>query len=298
MLAMAASLVASPVTKAQPGTTLKTYPFVDAIPNPVGVGEQVLIKFGVLQELGSVEYGWSDLTVTVVKPDGTTQTLGPKDTDSTGSTYEMFVPDDAGTYKLTAHFPEQGCPMTFYYYEGNFWIMEGTIMQASTSETIDLVVQEEPLPNYPGHPLPAEYWSRPIDNQLREWAPIAGNWLRRPDNAFAPYNDDAPETAHVLWAKPLTTGGQTGGYLGEGQVPAGAETGDAYEGKFINSVIMNGILYYNKDTAQVAQNNAIVAVDLRTGEELWRKDGVTLSFGQTLYSTVGTMTVFITTSGQ
>jgi len=284
MLTMAFTLVALPAN-AQPGTTLKTYPFVDAIPNPVGVGEDVLIRFGILMELGSVEYGWSDLTVTVVKPDDTTQTLGPKDTDSTGSTYEIFTPTEAGTYKLTAHFPEQPCPMSYYYYEGGFMIMEGTTMEASTSETINLVVQEEALPSYPGHPLPAEYWSRPIDNQLREWAPISGNWLMRPPNAFAPYNDDAPETAHVLWAKELTTGGQTGGYLGEGQVPAGAETGDAYEGKFIGSVIMNGILYYNKDAAQsfVPENNAIVAVDLRTGEELWRKEGLTLSFGQTLY---------------
>ena len=58
-----------------------------------------------------------------------------------------------------------------------------------------------------------------------------------------PYNDDAPETAHVLWAKDLTTGGLTGGYQGPGMVPAGSSTGDAYAGKFINSVVIHGVLY-------------------------------------------------------
>ncbi len=41
MLTMAISLVALPVTvKAQAAPTMKTYAVVDAIPNPVGVGEK------------------------------------------------------------------------------------------------------------------------------------------------------------------------------------------------------------------------------------------------------------------
>ncbi len=54
-----------------------------------------------------------------------------------------------------------------------------------------------------------------------------------------------------LWAKDLTTGGLTGGLWGDGQVPASSESGDAYEGKFSGSIIMNGILYYN--TAQLTK---------------------------------------------
>ena len=79
-------------------------------------------------------------------------------------------------------------------------------MLASTA-TSTFVVTEEPSLSYPGHSLPTEYWSRPIDPQLREWYSISGNWVARPDNSLALYNDDAPETAHVLWAKELTTGG-------------------------------------------------------------------------------------------
>jgi hypothetical protein len=96
------------------------------------------------------------------------------------------------------------------------------------------------------------------------------------------YNDYVPETAHVLWAKPITTGGLTGGLWGEGQVPTSAYAGDAYAGKFIGSVIMNGILYYNRDDAKVGYNG-ICAVDLRTGEQLWFINNTYLSFGQILY---------------
>jgi len=280
MLTMAVSIIAIPVKAQAP--TLKTYPFVDAIPNPVGVGEDVLIRVGIFQQAAAVGYGWEDLTVTVTDPDDKTTTLGPFDTDSTGSTFYVTVFDEAGTYKLQTHFPQQVNPVTFFNMEGGNMILEGTIMLASDSDIVELVVQDEPLPIYPGHPLPTEYWTRPVDPQLREWFSIAGNWVSRPKNSLALYNDDAPETAHVLWTKPYTTGGLVGGVWGPGQVPSSAETGDAYAGKYIDSVIMNGVLYYNRDDAKVG-SNGICAVDLRTGEELWFRNNTVLSFGQIFY---------------
>ncbi|MEM2082002.1 MAG: hypothetical protein QW744_07015, partial [Candidatus Bathyarchaeia archaeon] len=51
--AMAISLVALPAT-AQPGVTLASFPILDVVPNPVGVGENALIRFGVMQQLPSV----------------------------------------------------------------------------------------------------------------------------------------------------------------------------------------------------------------------------------------------------
>lgn len=286
ILTFAASLAMSlPATQAQ-APSQKTYPFIDAIPNPVGVGEDVLIRFGILQALGSVEQGWKGITVTVVKPDGSTQTLGPFTTDSTGGSITPFKPNAVGTYKLTTNFPEQTNPVGFFDLERNAFIAPGTIMKASTSETIDLIVQENPLPAYPSQPLPTGYWTRPVDPQLREWYTITGNWMQRPDNDIALYNDDAPETAHVLWSTPLTTGGLTGGLWGEGQVPASSETGDAYEGKFTNSVVLNGILYYNtwpSGFAGPTETTGVRAVDLHTGKELWFRNATTLSFGQILY---------------
>jgi len=282
VLAFVISIVPMTQVKAQTAPTMKTYAVVDAIPNPVGVGQDVLIKTGILTQLGTVDLGWTGLTVTVVYPDNTTKTLGPFRTDSTGSTFTNFVPTQIGTYKFTTNFPEQTNPATFFNYEGGNMIFAGTVMKASTSKTVELIVQEEALPNYPGHALPTEYWSRPIDPQLREWFSVSGNWVTRPDNSLALYNDDAPETAHVLWANELTTGGLMGGLWGDGDaVPSSAEGGDAYEGKFPGSIAMNGILYYQQ--TDIGMPPSIIAVNLKTGEQWVFKNNTALSFGQILY---------------
>ena len=84
---------------------METYAIVDAIPNPVGVGQETLLKVGVLQPLGSVNLGWEGLTLTIVKPDNKTETLGPFKTDSTGSTFTEYVPDQVGKYKNNHQFP-------------------------------------------------------------------------------------------------------------------------------------------------------------------------------------------------
>jgi len=218
------ALLTAPTFAQTAPTQLKTYAVIDAVPNPAGVGEDVLIRFGILLQTPNVAFGYTGLTLTITKPDGTTETLGPYTTDSTGGTAIIYKPTQAGTYKLKVNYPQQIWTFgEFVNREGLYTILNGTVMLASSAE-MELKVQEEPSLSYPGHPLPAEYWGRPIDPQLREWATISGNWVARPFNSLALYNDDAPETAHVLWTKPLTTGGLTGGYWGDGQVPASSET--------------------------------------------------------------------------
>ncbi|MCL5949938.1 MAG: hypothetical protein M1490_05620, partial [Candidatus Bathyarchaeota archaeon] len=272
VLAFAATIVITMPTQlvnAQTTPTLKTYPVIDAIPNPIGVGQVTLIKTGILQQLGNVTQGWTGITVTVTKP------------DSTGSTFTQYTPNEVGTYILTTNFPQQTNPVSYFNNEGGNTIAAGTIMLASTA-TMNMTVQQDPLPFYPGHPLPTEYWNRPIDPQLREWFSISGNWVARPDNSLALYNDDAPETAHVLWSHPITTGGLMGGLWGD-KVPSSAEAGDAYEGKFPNSVILNGILYYQRTDTRRETAPAIIAVDLHTGEEWMFRNNTVLSFGQIFY---------------
>jgi len=275
-----------PPAQAQDAPTQKTYAISDAIPNPVGVGEQTLLKCGISQAAPSASFGWEGLTIEVVSPSGQTETFGPLTTDSTGSTYALFVPDEVGVYNLTTHFPEQTVPINFTDAERGQLVVAGTILLASTASS-QLVVTEEPSPHYPGHPLPTEYWSRPIDPQFREWFSISGNWLQRPDNGLALYNDFAPETAHLLWAKPYSTGGLVGGLLGSPEaLPVAMFAGDAYEGKFVNSVVINGVLYYNTNPQGIYATvgvNGIQAVDLRTGEELWFVNNTLLSFGQTMF---------------
>ncbi len=267
VFAMAVSLVALPATNAQ--TTRKTYPYIGALPNPASVGQEVLLHTGITLQLNSAEMGWEGLSVTITRPDGTTETLRDIKTDSTGGTGVIYVPEKAGNYTLQTHFPEQvttsskkapGTP-------------DGTTMLASDSEKLTLVVQEEPLQYYPTVPLPTEYWTRPIDAQLREWYTISGNWLT--DLGFmevrgVKYNDDAPETAHILWTRQVEMGGLVGGETGD----VGFETGAAYEPKVPTKIIIDGILFYTKFASRgqpYSGNNEVTAVDLHTGEELWSK---------------------------
>ena len=69
------------------------YAYIGATPNPCAVGEEVLLHLGITEALQITEDKWRGLTVTITKPDNTTQTLGPFDTDSTGGTGTVFVPD-------------------------------------------------------------------------------------------------------------------------------------------------------------------------------------------------------------
>ena len=274
------ALVALPAANAQEPQYIKaTHAFVGATPNPVGVGQQTLLHIGITDGMCRTIDGWEGLTVTVEKPDGTTKTLGPFRTDSTGGIGYIYTPDIEGTYYLQTHFPEQWYNWT----ETAPHVVEfiPKFYKASTSEKLALNVTQEQITYYPGVPLPTEYWTRPIDSQFREWSTIAGNWLATPPNNFAPYND-APESAHILWAKPLEIGGLAGGATGD----KGFGIGDAYEGKFSSSVIIAGVLYYNRYTAANRggfSGQGIVAVDLHTGEELWFKNNTVLAFGQVYY---------------
>jgi outer membrane protein assembly factor BamB len=263
--------------------TMKSYPFIGAMPNPIGVGQETLLHVGISAQSAWPQVGWEGLTVAVTKPDGTTQTLGPFTTDTTGGTGTTYTPTTAGTYYLQTNFPQQLCK---YAAAG---IPANTTMLAGKSDKLALVVTEEPRAFYPDTPLPTEYWTRPINSQFREWGSIGGNWLTTPNNRYAPYND-APESPHVLWVQPLAEGGVVGGDLGAN----GYETGDAYEGKFVGQIIINGVLYFNRQIAQTAMvdfnsstiEQTVVAMDLQTGKIIWEKvlgANERVSFGQAMY---------------
>jgi outer membrane protein assembly factor BamB len=280
MVTIAIPLTSVP-TNAQ--STKTTYAVIGATPNPVGIGQEVLIWLGITDQVAHPMPGWKDITVTITRPDNTTETLGPFTTDTTGSTGTVYVPTMTGTYYLQTHFPEQVLETT------SAGIPAGTIFKASVSDKYPLIVQENPREYYTPAPLPTEYWSRPVDAQFREWHTIAGNWLGHiaatgaAYDLFAPHNI-GPETGHILWAKPYAEGGLVGGALG----PHSYDHGDAYEGKWTPPVIINGVLYYNQHQSAGGANieQEVVAQDLRTGEVIWRRilgDNERLLFGQLHY---------------
>ncbi len=288
MFAIAISLVALPDATAQP--TCDTYAYLGVLPNPVGVGQEILLHVGITKELNLAYMGWEGLSVTIKRPDGRTDTITDITTDSTGGTGRNYRPDIAGNYTLQSHFPQQVTTATKV--AGGFFtarLPDGTVMLESYSEEVILVVQEDPLSYYPENPLPTEYWRRPIDPHLREWSAVGGSWLEAyVENLIAPGSDDAPETAHVLWVKQYTQGGLVGQDI-DGQ-PHSFEIGDAYEGKFASRFIVAGKLYYNRyvgpSAGTVEPWVEYVCVDLHTGEQLWSKvllNNLTITFAQLMY---------------
>jgi outer membrane protein assembly factor BamB len=277
LLTLSAMIVALPAVTAQPGTTWNTWAVCEVVPNVVGVNQPVLVAYGLTRQTAWPQAGWYDITITVTRPDGQTETLGPFMTDTTGLSGTSYTPTQVGTYTFQSHFPQQDIEQTAAGVEA------GTTMLASNSAPIEVEVTSTPAVYFPAAQQPTGYWTRPIDAQNREWSWFAGSYLdgsyyRNMYNRYVPYND-GPETAHILWEYVQDQGGLAGSTLKGGQYSF--ETGDAYEGKWANPVIVAGILVGN---AHPRGEQETYAIDLRTGEELWRKQlGDSIDFGQIMY---------------
>ena len=89
MFSMTASMILLPNVKAHsPPIQVPTYAFINAAPQPIGVGQTATLTFWLDKVPIGAEglYGdrWHGYTITVTKPDGTTETLGPFTSDVNG----------------------------------------------------------------------------------------------------------------------------------------------------------------------------------------------------------------------
>jgi outer membrane protein assembly factor BamB len=281
MLTFAVTLVALPAVNAHtPPWTIPTYAYISVEPNPVGVGQAAFVNFWLdkVPPTANGAYGdrWQNFTVTVTKPNGSTETLGPFTSDDVGGAFTSYTPDTLGNYTFVFKFPGQtiaganpapGPPGGF-----TFNVQQvGDIYQPSTSRTVTLVVQQESIQPYPTTPLPTSYWTRPIFAENTAWYSISGNWLGagayNASTNFNPYTT-APNTAHIVWTKPYAPGGLIGGEFGSNEVNSNYYSTAQYETKFA-PVIMNGVLYFTLVPGSQTSPQGWVAADLRTGETIW-----------------------------
>lgn len=256
-----------------PPWEITTFAYISAAPNPVGVGQQTNIVFWldtVIQGAGITNnIRFRNYNLTIVAPDGTrTEKIFPTITDTTSSQYYQFTPDQVGTYNLYFNFPGQ-----VYDYGGQYQNDTYTASSASTT----LTVQETPVTGLPAIPLPTEYWSRPIFGQNHAWSTISSNWLAGAATAdLWQKNGLSPESAHIVWTKPLEYGGLTGDMTVQyGQDTLTAPTyysGFSYNTRFGNPIILQGILYYREPNGENGGNGQMVGVDLATGETVWTSD--------------------------
>ena len=256
-----------------PPWTYTTYAWASAAPNPCGVGQQMLI------------YGWLDIAIpqalltnnarfanyqfTITQPNGTVVTENfPYVSDPTSSQYFTFTPTSVGNYTVFFSFPGQ--TNTF----GG--TQQGDIYLPSNA-TISFTVTQNQAPTTASAPLPTSYWTRPIYMENTNWIAVGSNWLGgSAESNYWQQNGAAPNTAHIMWTKPLEIGGLAGGTVTQqgdtAQAPdydAAYYSGFSYNTRFGNPIILNGVLYYQEPIGESGSGGPEMAVDLTTGQVLW-----------------------------
>jgi hypothetical protein len=280
---------------------LNTIPHMSFRPNPVGLGEEVLVNVWMQPPLHVARYFKDAFQVTMTKQDGTKviKTASSYRADSTG--WFEFIADQVGNWTLKLDF------LGAYFPAGNYtrfpggWVGAGVdsfptscYYKPSSTDAIKLVVQEEPVSDWPASPLPTDYWTRPISPENREWWTIAGdypwqfNTVGYPDwpedtnhypsnYLYTPFVQ-APNSAHIVWKRQVGVGGLYGPAFPQDAYggPVGGAGGGptlVYQGRCyqtvtkVMSVLINGT-YYQQPTS-VWQ-----CYDLRTGEVYWEQTGV------------------------
>jgi outer membrane protein assembly factor BamB len=292
ILSMAITLVALPTSNAHtPAWTIPTWAYLSVMPNPVGVGQTTYIGFWLdkVPPTAYQEYGdrWHNYTVTVTKPDGTTETLGPFTSDAAGGAATTYIPTQLGNYTFVFNYPGETLagakPSPLVGTQNPAFV--GDYFAPSTSDKVTLNVQQDPISQQPSIPLPTSYWQRPIPAMNLDWYKIAGNWLGYTlgsggggsgggyYNLTANYNPytTAPNTGHILWTQPYSFGGIMGGEYGGTQYGSNYNSNNQYQPKW-GGIIMNGVVYYNLVPGSTTNGAGWVAMDLRTGETLWTKN--------------------------
>jgi len=292
MLCCSTTFAVLPVANA---VNIQVYLYVVASPNPVGVGQNVLVAIwtDLLPPIFSngTGTGWTGWMLTITHPDGTTETQGPFHSDSVGSKSLFYVPQQNGTYYFQAVSPTQSQASqpanTYLGYTSNKWA---------------LTVQNEPITFPADTPLPTGYWARPINAQNTMWYTLGGAWLAMnlvygtgcdSMGCFNPYTT-APNTAHILWSNYQTVGGIAGGSIGIGQYGfksflGGASpnegatwyTGLSYEGRYGPPIMINGLLICSVPAIGAGGTGGTKAIDLRTGQQVWWQN-ISVSCAQVL----------------
>ncbi len=227
LLTFAVSLLAIPVATAHtPAWNVPTYAYIVATPDPVGVNQNTFIMMWLNwpppTAAGTGGDRWQGYRLTITRPDGTTETKGPYTSDSTSSAFIQYTPTQIGTYTLKFDFPGQVAslynPLNGEAGSASAYVGDNFLSSTATST---LTVQASQLSPIPSYPLPASYWTRPIEGQNSNWDYIASNFLGTGSGQIVggggfggggvQLDGIAPNSPHIMWTKPLQDGGVVGG---------------------------------------------------------------------------------------
>jgi hypothetical protein len=270
-----------------PAYTIVTTAYMSVTPSPVGVGQQVLVNLWTSPGMYHAFY-MAGYKVTIQKPDGTEEVVGPMRSylgDATA--WFQYVVDQAGTWKFKFEQPgtylpakiytdRPGAGVTggFFGTPGNIYELDTSVLYtASSTDWQEITVQNEIVSSWPASPLPTDYWKRPISLENREWWSIAGCYpftgaiyypngrvLYSSNYKYTAYVQ-APNTGHIVWRRQGALAGLIGGITYQYSTYAGGGTPSiVYAGRAYQAVtkMING-----------QQTGLFECYDLRTGQVYW-----------------------------
>jgi outer membrane protein assembly factor BamB len=290
-----------------PQWQIPTFAHIFAAPNPIGVGQTTYIDMFLANApfdpatAVTNTYRYRNYILTITAPDGSTNTTTfDYISDPTANQAFSYTPTQVGTYTLNFTFPGQA--VTISNDSPTSAYINDSYLSSSASAT--LIVQQEPISlGISSYPLPTEYWTRPIYGENTDWWSISSNWLGQGAPGYfgfvaggtssyeQSYPGDAvgPQTSHIMWTKPLQSGGVAGGNNFAIQGDTYFE-GSAYLQRFANPIVVNARIYYTEPLSFSGAPNGgfgsptaygpTDCIDLRTGQLIWsRADVPPLSFG-------------------
>ncbi len=276
-----------------PDMTVTTTAFLSFRPNPVGVGQTIIVNMW-LDPGPSVTRYFRDFKVTFTKPDGTTETKTLNSYQADSTAWFEYVVDQTGSWKLKFDF--QGA----YFPPGNYTMPAGTSSAGFTenypksvyykptgTKEQTLTVQTDPVLPWPVSPLPTDYWTRPVVPENREWTSIlqdypwrgpgtSSNWPAdtnrywSPAYAFNPYTQ-GPNSAHIVWerAGPGVISGLYGGDIGIISMQSGGGNPSiVYQGRAYQTITKPMPTTVN-GTTRTLPVSTWQCYDIRTGAVYW-----------------------------
>ena len=277
-----------------PDMTIKTTLGMSFRPNPVGLGQTVMVNLWMDPSCALTRY-MSNYTVIMIKPDKSTKTVTLPSYQGDSTAYFEFVVDQLGTWQLQFQMPGSYFPPGYYkvgsgtgqsgfteLFTKSFYYMPGQ----TNWQTLN--VQQNPILSWPPAALPNGYWTNPIPMENREWAAIQGdypwegpaglnanfpantNYYTSPPYSFTPYVQ-GPTSAHILWAREGALSGVVGSDYGSSQeyTNAGGGPNIIFDGRCYQSV--SGVYPTTPTTTNPTSLNYWQCYDLRTGQVYWQR---------------------------
>jgi outer membrane protein assembly factor BamB len=283
MLSMTTSIILVPNANAHtPKWTIPTYAYIVVSPNPIGVGQRAFVIMWLDKLFDAADptnnYRFHNYNLIITDPDGTNTTVNfPVITDPTSAQPYTFTPTKVGNYTLTFSFPGQDITVSNDDPTSEF--INDTAAPSSASTT--LVVQQEAVPAaITSEPLPTSYWTRPVYGENTNWYTLESNWLGAGVPGYSgwgatSYQQSFPGdavgsmTAHIMWTKPIQSGGIVGGNTV--QIPGNTYfEGSAYSQRYLNPIILDGMLIYNPPISSEKSNSGpTTCVNLQNGQVIW-----------------------------